>query len=85
MDSKITYSAQKVASKMVKFGMSSNVSAANKLHYSIYDIYGPLYDEGNPVGVKECLEILNICQNFVRPPLIKASSSIKMNLIKLIS
>ncbi|MAB94541.1 MAG: 4-hydroxy-tetrahydrodipicolinate synthase [Flavobacteriales bacterium] len=75
----------RVVSKMVKFGISSNVSAANKLHYSIYDIYGPLYDEGNPVGVKACLEILDICHSFVRPPLIQASSSIKMNLIKLIS
>ena len=53
---------------------------ANALHYSIYDYYGPLYAEGNPAGVKACLELLGICKAIVRPPLVEASSAIKNEL-----
>ena len=41
---------------MVSFGMSGNNNIANQLHYKLYDFYGPFYAEGNPTGVKACLE-----------------------------
>ena len=67
-------------SDMVSFGMSGNKKIANQLHYSLYDYYGPLYAEGNPTGVKACLELLGICKSVVRPPLIGASDAIKNKL-----
>ena len=63
-------------SSMVNFSLSDNKDAANKLHYQLYDFYAPLYDEGNPVGVKACLEHLGICKAAVRLPLVKASNII---------
>ena len=72
----------KIFSKMVNYGISKNIKMANELHYKLYDIYFPLYQEGNPVGVKACLEILGICKSYVRPPLLQASSLLKSNLKK---
>lgn len=69
-------------SKMVHYGISKNIKMANELHYKLYDIYSPLYEEGNPVGVKACLEILGICKSYVRPPLLQSSNVLKSNLKK---
>ena len=71
-------------SNMVSFGLSKNNSIANQLHYKLYDFYGPLYVEGNPTGVKACLELLGICKSVVRPPLISASDTIKKEIKSLL-
>jgi len=72
-------------SNMVSFGMSGNKKIANQLHYELYDFYGPLYAEGNPAGVKACLEFLGICKAVVRPPLVEASDTIKNQLKTLLN
>jgi 4-hydroxy-tetrahydrodipicolinate synthase len=71
-------------SDMVSFGLSGNKKLANQIHYKLYDFYRPLYAEGNPVGVKACLEMLGICKAVVRLPLIEASNTIKNELKKLL-
>tara|TARA_B100000767_G_scaffold247126_1_gene247207 strand:+ start:561 stop:1430 length:870 start_codon:yes stop_codon:yes gene_type:complete len=71
-------------SDMVSFGLSKNNSIANQLHYKLYDFYGPLYSEGNPIGVKACLEMLGICKSVVRLPLISASDTIKKEIKSLL-
>ena len=73
----IGQSHPKSYSDMVSFGLSGKNNIANQLHYKLYDFYKPLYAEGNPTGVKACLELLEICKCFVRPPLIQASDAIK--------
>jgi 4-hydroxy-tetrahydrodipicolinate synthase len=81
----IAQSHPKDYSDMVSFGMSGNNNIANQLHYKLYDFYGPLYAEGNPAGVKACLELLGICKCFVRPPLVGASDIIKNELKSLLN
>jgi len=76
----IGQSHPKKYSDMVSFGMSGNNNIANQLHYELYDFYGPLYAEGNPAGVKACLELFGICKSVVRPPLVEASDAIKNEL-----
>ena len=71
-------------SDMVSFGLSGNKKLANQIHYKLYDFYRPLYAEGNPVGVKACLEMLGVCKAVVRLPLIEASNTIKNELNKLL-
>jgi 4-hydroxy-tetrahydrodipicolinate synthase len=73
----IGQSHPKEYSDMVSFGRSGNKKIANQLHYKLYNFYGPLYAEGNPAGVKACLELLGICKSVVRPPLVEASDAIK--------
>jgi len=81
----IGQSHPKEYSDMVSFGLSGNQEIANQLHYKLYDFYGPLYAEGNPAGVKACLELLGICKAVVRPPLVGASDAIKKQLKGLLS
>ena len=76
----IGQSHPKEYSTMVTEARKGNIANANVLHYSIYDYYGPLYTEGNPAGVKACLELLGICKAVVRPPLVEVSSAIKNQL-----
>ena len=81
----IGQSHPKEYSNMVSYGLSGNKEIANQLHNKLYDFYIPLYAEGNPVGVKACLELLGICKCQVRLPLIEASDAIKNELKSLIN
>jgi 4-hydroxy-tetrahydrodipicolinate synthase len=76
----IGQSHPKEYSTMVAEARKGNIANANALHYSIYDYYGPLYAEGNPAGIKACLELLGICKAVVRPPLVEVSPTIKTQL-----
>ena len=39
----------------------------------LLEINGPMYEEGNPVGIKYLLSIIGICGPYVRLPLVRAS------------
>lgn len=67
-------------SNMVSFALSGNKTLANQIHYKLYDFYEPLYSEGNPVGIKLCLELLGVCRAVVRLPLVEGSDKIKNEL-----
>jgi len=73
----IGQSHPKEFSDMISLALSGDIYSANILHYKLYEFYDSLYVEGNPVGVKACLEALKICKSTVRLPLIEASSTIK--------
>lgn len=81
----IGQSHPKEYSDMVSFGLSGNQEIANQLHNKLYDFYLPLYAEGNPVGIKACLELLGICKSQVRLPLVEASDTIKNDLKSLMN
>ena len=81
----IGQSHPKEFSDMVSFGLSGNQEIANQLHNKLYDFYKPLYAEGNPVGIKACLELLGICKSQVRLPLVEASDTIKNELKSLMN
>ena len=53
------------------------------MHEYLYDISRNLFIEGNPVTIKEAMDILNLCKNNLRLPLVKASSETREKLIKL--
>ncbi len=62
--------------KMVHEALNNNIDKANSIHYNLYHFYEPLYNEGNPVGIKAALNVIDICNLKVRPPLIDASKKI---------
>jgi len=76
----IGQSHPKEYSEMVRIALKGEKNNSNLLHYKLYDFYQPLYAEGNPVGIKACLEVIGICSSVVRPPLIMASDIIKNQL-----
>ena len=73
----LAQSHPKEFSKMVSNGLLGKIDLANKLHYKLFQLYNPLFIEGNPVGIKACLETLGIIKSFVRLPLYEASKELK--------
>lgn len=69
--------------KIKAHALDGNMIKAAQEQFRLLDINGPMYEEGNPVGVKYVLSQLGICGEHVRLPHVKASSSLqkKINLL----
>lgn len=62
----------------IKNGVQNGkLAQAQAAQFSLLDINAPMYEEGNPVGVKFLLSLMGVCEPFVRLPLIKASNSLQ--------
>ncbi len=61
---------------MVKAAEKQDFNTARNLHYKMIDAVNLLFKEGNPTGVKAALNILGICENELRLPLIPASKEL---------
>ena len=60
-------------SEMVRQGLAGNLEKARALHYPQLEIMNHLFAEGNPAGVKACLKIKGICEEYLRLPLVSIS------------
>ena len=60
-------------SNMVNAGLNREFEKAKSLHEKLNPIYDPLYVDGNPAGIKAALNIMGICKNVLRPPLVSAT------------
>ncbi len=56
---------------------AGNYAAAGDEQFKLLEINGPMYEEGNPVGIKQLLYDLNICGNQIRLPMIAASKALQ--------
>jgi 4-hydroxy-tetrahydrodipicolinate synthase len=64
-------------SKMLKLALSNDFKGATEILKMFVDINPYLYEEGNPVGIKQVLDLLGICSAQVRLPLAQASGELK--------
>lgn len=62
-----------VFNKMKVHAVNGNILKSSLEQFRLLEINGPMYEEGNPVGVKFLLDQLQICSPEVRLPLVKAS------------
>ncbi|MDB2675419.1 4-hydroxy-tetrahydrodipicolinate synthase [Flavobacteriales bacterium] len=69
-------------SSMVNFAMDNQIESARNINYKILGFVNPLFAEGNPAGIKKMLKLLEICDDGVRLPLVKASEKIELNIKK---
>jgi 4-hydroxy-tetrahydrodipicolinate synthase len=67
-------------SKMLKLALDNDFKGATEILKMFIDINPFLYEEGNPVGIKQTLDILGICSTHVRLPLAPASNGLKEKL-----
>ncbi len=67
-------------SSMVNFSLKHDEDNAWLIHNSLKKLYSPLYDEGNPSGIKALLYNLNLCRNILRLPLTPISSNLMKSL-----
>lgn len=70
----------KVFTEMVNQALAGNMDAARPLHYQLYEITNMLFAEGNPGGIKHCLELQGIMEAPMRPPLWPISDALKAKL-----
>ena len=71
-------------SAMVRAGLKGDIEKANQLHEKLSPIYEPLYIDGNPAGIKATLNIMGICKNILRPPLVRVTDKTYNNLKRFI-
>lgn len=70
--------------KMFEYVEAGNLKKAYQLHYELLDMIQLLFEEGNPTGIKALMEILKICSNQVRLPLVSATSSLNARIEKVL-
>lgn len=62
--------------KMKEFSFAGNYAKASQEQFKLLEINGPMYEEGNPVGLKSLLSEMGICGKSVRLPLAPASPAL---------
>ncbi|MCX2575575.1 4-hydroxy-tetrahydrodipicolinate synthase [Pedobacter sandarakinus] len=71
----------KIFSDMVRQCLAGDFKAATPAHLSLIEFTSLAFAEGNPAGIKAALKHLGICEDQVRLPLIKASSSLEQAIV----
>jgi 4-hydroxy-tetrahydrodipicolinate synthase len=66
-----------VFKKIKDYAFAGKLAAAQKEQFKLLDINGPMYEEGNPVGIKYLLSLLGVCEPHVRLPLVNPSDNLK--------
>ncbi len=69
--------------KMKEYAFAGDYSKASQQLFKLLEINGPMYTEGNPVGIKYALEVLGVCQAHVRLPLAEASAELQARIREL--
>jgi 4-hydroxy-tetrahydrodipicolinate synthase len=60
---------------MVHAALENKLDEARPIHYKLLEIIQNLFVEGNPAGIKEVLAHLDICENYMRLPLVPVSQN----------
>jgi 4-hydroxy-tetrahydrodipicolinate synthase len=71
-------------SDLVNHSLKSNFKSAREIQFQFLEMIELLFIEGNPSGVKAMLNIMNICQNNLRLPLVPVSRTIYTRIQKAI-
>lgn len=71
-----------VFQKMKEYAFAADFAKASQEQFKILEINGPMYEEGNPVGVKQVMANMGLCSNHVRLPLLPASEALQKKIKK---
>ncbi|NBP69302.1 MAG: 4-hydroxy-tetrahydrodipicolinate synthase [Cytophagia bacterium] len=69
--------------KMKEHAFAGKYAKASQELFKLLDINGPMYEEGNPVGIKFVLSELGVCDHHVRLPLVAPSEGLKKKIQQL--
>lgn len=75
----------KQMSELVNHCLKSNMKKARAVHEKLLPFSKAIFEEGNPVGIKAALEIMNIASSNLRQPLVKASKLLQTKLQTIIN
>jgi 4-hydroxy-tetrahydrodipicolinate synthase len=71
-------------SELVNHSLKSNLKSAREIQLRFLDMIELLFVDGNPAGVKAMLNIMNLCQNNLRLPLVPVTKTIYTRIQKAI-
>jgi 4-hydroxy-tetrahydrodipicolinate synthase len=60
-------------SELVNHALKGNFRSAREIQFRYMEMIELLFTEGNPAGIKAILSVLDICQNYLRLPLVSVS------------
>jgi len=60
-------------SELVNHALKGNFRSAREIQFRYMEMIELLFTEGNPAGIKAMLSVLDICQNYLRLPLVSVS------------
>jgi 4-hydroxy-tetrahydrodipicolinate synthase len=69
-------------SELVTNAIKSNFKAAREIQLRYLEMIELLFADGNPAGVKAMLGIMNLCQNYLRLPLVPVNRTIYTSIQK---
>ncbi len=69
--------------KIKNHAFAGQYAKASQELFKLLDINGPMYEEGNPVGIKFVLSELGVCGSHVRLPLVTPSDGLKKKIQQL--
>lgn len=74
----------RIFSDMVRAALRSDLETAKPLHYKLFEFTEYLFADGNPGGIKAALEVMDICKNQLRLPLVPVKVEVQKKIETLI-
>ncbi len=71
-------------SDMVSLQRAGETAKARALHYKMLELTNLLFEDGNPAGVKALLNLMGLCEDALRLPLVSMRSDLKLRMKKII-
>ncbi|GAA3769035.1 4-hydroxy-tetrahydrodipicolinate synthase [Flavobacterium ginsengiterrae] len=63
-------------SEMIRLGLNKKATEAFKTQYFLSDCIDMIFEQGNPAGIKQIFQAMNIAENTVRLPLVSVDESL---------
>ena len=70
-----------VLSTMVRSCLAGNFKGAHDAHFNLIEFTHLCFLEGNPAGVKAGMQVLGICEDHLRLPLVKVSDTTRSKIV----
>jgi 4-hydroxy-tetrahydrodipicolinate synthase len=70
----------KIFSNMTHAALNKDFKRASQETFKLLDINGPMYEEGNPTGVKYLLELMKVCKRYTRLPVVPPSEGLSQKI-----
>jgi 4-hydroxy-tetrahydrodipicolinate synthase len=70
----------KIFSAITEAAFRKDFKKASQETFKLLDINSPMYEEGNPTGVKFVLELMKICKRYTRLPVVPPSESLQQKI-----
>jgi 4-hydroxy-tetrahydrodipicolinate synthase len=69
-------------SELVNHALKNNFKSAREIQFHLLEMIDLLFIEGNPAGIKALLNNMDICQNYLRLPLVPVSRATNVKIQK---